>query len=330
LVAQEASAAGLTHTGSGFDGRSDVVLLRADPRSRSTALELRTTEDVFVEVGRATRTDREDPRELARQVWNPDAVQRALSVWADEVRPLASSMTFRVIVRVLHERSFLRTDLRRALTGVVGADRPKWRHADPAQIEVWMSEYKPDEFVAGLRLTSARMRQHDGRRIERPGALRPTVAAAMVNQAGEPSGALLDPCCGSGSILTEAIARGWTALGRDIDPAAVEIARTNAPTATVDPGDARALDLPDEGVAACVSNLPFGRQYAVPGSRTDWLKDALEELARVTRLGGRVVLLMPEISRSAIPGSLRLTSRTPIQLLGTKTSIWALDRRWAS
>jgi hypothetical protein len=198
LVAQEASAAGLTHTGSGFDGRSDVVLLRADPGSRSTALELRTTEDVFVEVGRATRTDRDDPRELARQVWNPDAVQRALSVWADEVRPLASSMTFRVIVRVLHERSFLRTDLRRALTGVVGADRPKWRHADPAQIEVWMSEYKPDEFVAGLRLTSARMRQHDGRPTERPGACG-RQSPRDGHQAGEPPGILRDPCCGETS-----------------------------------------------------------------------------------------------------------------------------------
>jgi 23S rRNA G2445 N2-methylase RlmL len=327
LVAQEASAAGLTHTGSGFDGRSDVVLLTADRGSRSTALELRTTEDIFIEVGRAIRLDGDDPRVLARRVWNPDAVQRALSVWAEEVRPLAASMTFRVIVRVLHERSFLRTDLRRALTGVVSAEKPRWHHADPAQIEVWMSEYTPDEFVAGLRLTSARMRQHDGRQIERPGALRPTVAAAMVNQAGEPSGTLLDPCCGSGTILTEAFARGWTVLGRDIDPPTVEIARANAPEAGVEPGDARTLRLADETVAACVSNLPFGRRYIVSDSPVAWLKDVLEELVRVTRPDGRVVLLIPEIARSAIPGRLRLTARIPIRLLGTKTSIWVLDRR---
>ena len=330
LVAQEANAAGLTHTNSGFDGRSDVVLLTADRGTRSTALKLRTTEDVFVEVSRVTQSGGDDPRILAKRVWNPALVQRALSVWAEQVRPLAASMTFRVIVRVLKERSFLRTDLRRALTDVVVADKPRWHHADPAQIEVWMSEYRPDEFVAGLRLTSTRMRQHDGRQMERSGALRPTVAAAMVNQAGEPTGTLLDPCCGSGTILTEAIARGWTVLGRDIDPSAVDVARANAPAAAVEPGDARMLKLADETVAACVSNLPFGRQYIVPDSPTAWLKDVLAESARVTRPGGRVVLLTPEIPPSAIPDRLRLADQIRIQLLGTKTSVWILDRRQAS
>ena len=34
---------------------------------------------------------------VASMAWQADAVQRALSVWAEEVRPLAGSMTFRVI-----------------------------------------------------------------------------------------------------------------------------------------------------------------------------------------------------------------------------------------
>jgi tRNA G10 N-methylase Trm11 len=327
LVSQEASDRGLAVTGAGFDGRSDVVLLEAERGRRSAALELRTAEDVFVEVARARRAYEDDARALARRVWRPDSVQRALSVWADEVRPLASSMTFRVVARVLHERSFVRTDLRRALTGVIGADKPKWRLADPAQLEVWVSEYRPGEFVAGLRLSSARMRQHEGRQVERPGALRPTVAAAMVRLAGEPSGTLLDPCCGSGTILTEALARGWTATGRDIDPTAVEIARTNAPDAAVEPGDARKLDLPDEIASACVSNLPFGRQYVVPGSAAGWLQAVLAEFTRATRPGGRVVLLTPKLPEAAIPKRLQMSGGHPLVLLGTKTTIWVLDRR---
>ncbi len=305
LVTQEVAGSGLTVTGSGSDGRSDVVLIEAARGSRSAALGLRTTEDVFVEFGRASRSDGDDPPALARRVWRPDTVERALSVWAEEVRPLASSMTYRVVARVLDERSFLRTELRRALTGAVGADRPKWRVADPAQIELWMIEYRPGEFAAGLRLSTARMRQHEGRQVERPGALRPTVAAAMVALAGKAAGTLLDPCCGSGTILAEAVAQGWTVSGRDIDPSAVDVACANVPEATVDRGDARTLDLPDEAASACVTNLPFGRQFVVPGSPVGWLRAVLQELTRVTRPGGRVVLLTPKIPLSAIPEPLQ-------------------------
>ena len=327
LVEQEAASLGIGVTATGFDGRSDVTLFQTGKGDRSAALVLRTTEDIFVEVGRASRVDGDDPGTLARRVWRQEAAQRALSVWAAEVRPLTPSMTFRVIARVLHERSFLRTDLRRALTNVVAAGRPKWRVADPAQIELWMTEYRPGEFVTGLRLTDVRMRQHDGRQVERPGALRPTVAAAMVMLAGEPSGTLLDPCCGSGTILAEAVAHGWTAMGCDIDSAAVDIARMNVPQAAIDPGDAHTLALPDESVAACVSNLPFGRQYAVKGSTTLWLGSALGEIARVTRPASRIVLLVPRLPRTVVPKQLLMNGRYPVRLLGMKTTMWVLDRK---
>ena len=135
-------------------------------------------------------------------------------------------MTFRVIARVLRENSFLRTELRNALGQTISRDKPRWRLGDPAQIEVWISEYKAGQFVAGLRLSDASMRQHGGRLIERPGALRPTVAAMMVRLAGEAGDALLDPCRGSGTILSEAVAVGWSSVtGCDLDPAAVEISQ---------------------------------------------------------------------------------------------------------
>jgi SAM-dependent methyltransferase len=157
------------------------------------------------------------------------------------------------------------------------ADKPKWRFADPAEIEIWISEYRRGKFVAGLRLTDVNMRQHEGREAERHGALRTTVAAAMVDLAGTAGGRLLDPCCGSGTILAEALQKGWTAEGFDIDPRAVEIARRNVPSATVETGDARKIALPDAAVAACVSNLPFGQQYDVQGDMGDWPRTVLGE-----------------------------------------------------
>jgi 23S rRNA G2445 N2-methylase RlmL len=322
-----ARRAGITVHDAGFDGRSDLLLFEASRDARRDVLDLGLTEDVFVEVGRTFRADGDRPGWISGRIWRPERVQRALSVWAEQRGPLTASITFRVVVRVLQERSFLRTELRRSLKETIHKDRPRWRDGDPAGLEVWLSEYAPGRLVAGLRLSGAQMRQHDGRPAERAGALRPTVANAIVRLAGAACGVLVDPCCGSGTILREALAAGWTAAsGFDIDPQAVRAARHNVPDAEIRQGDARTLDLPDGSAGACVSNLPFGRQYTLPGDAAGWLAAVLGTMARITRPGGRVVLLAPEIPRSAVPERLRPRERFPIRLLGVRTAIWVYDR----
>lgn len=316
---------GADSSDAGHDGCSDVVLFELPRRSAVDPLELRTTEDVFVEVGRILRSEGDRPGWIASRIWRPARVERALSVW-EHVRPLAKSMTYRVVVRVLQEKSFLRTELRRRMTRTIGEDRSKWRVADPAQVEMWLVEYTPGRLVAGLRLSTENMRQHHGRSEERHGALRPVVASAMVQLAGAPSGWLLDPCCGSGTILSEALAEGWYAHGLDSDSDAVRVSTRNAPQARVEHGDARNLQLPDAAVGACVSNLPFGDQYAVPGERSEWLAEVLGEMARVTRSDGRVIVLCPHVPRRSVPEELRLDGRTSVGLLGKTTTLWSYRR----
>jgi tRNA G10 N-methylase Trm11 len=231
-----------------------------------------------------------------------------------------------VIARVLQERSFLRTDLRRQVTEAVRRQQPNWRVADPSDVELWVVEYQPGRFLAGVRASDVRMRQHDGRAAERPGALRPTLAAAMIRLAGEPPGVLLDPCCGSGTILAEAAEVGWQARGVDIDLEAIRVAHQNAPKAQVSVGDARRLEFGDQSMDACVSNLPFGLRYGVQGGMEGWLRAVLGELDRVTRPGGRVVLLAPGLPASVVPPPWRRATRLPIRLLGTRTVLWSFDR----
>jgi 23S rRNA G2445 N2-methylase RlmL len=328
LAARElGEIAGIRVGAAGFDGRSDVLLLEATQPARGGSLCMRLTEDVFVEVGRTVRADGDKPGCIASRIWRLDRVERALSAWATYVSPLRAAMTFRVVTRVLQERSFLRTDLRRELSGLIERDRPRWQWADPAQLEIWITEYVPGRFVAGLRLSDHWMRQHDGREQERRGALRPSVAAAMALLAGRPRGVLLDPCCGSGTILSEALGAGWQVRGADIDHRAVEIAQLNVPAAPIALGDARKLDFPDDAVGACVSNLPFGQQYGIQGDARAWLTAVLGEMTRVTRPAGRVVLLVPEIPRAIVPAGLAFGERFRLRLLGTPTSIWSYARR---
>jgi hypothetical protein len=324
------SADGVEATGTGNDGRADIVFLEADRAGRAEVLRSPLAEQVFAEIGRANRIHGRGPGAIASMAWQGEAVQRALSVWADEVRPLAGSMTFRVTARVRSEARFRRADLRRAMSDVIAADKPRWKFADPAQLEISVAEWHDGQYVAGLRLTDRSGHDRTGYRdgAGASGALPLTVAAAMVQLAGPPgparlpAGTLLDPCCGAGPILAEALAAGWTADGSDIDAGAVEAARLTAPAATVHLGDARELLMADDCVGACVSWLPGGQGE----NWQDWAEAVLTELSRVTRSGGSVVLLAPEMPRPAIPGSLRLRRQVPIRLARRPTWIWVFRR----
>src|ERR1700722_6923032 len=160
---------GVHVTGAGFDGRSDVILFEVDRGGRPGLRTLRTIESLFAEVGRTTRSGGDSAPGIAARLWRPDGVQRALSAWAADVRPLSGAMTYRVVAQAQQEQAFLRIELRRGLTRAIGQDRPRWNAAGPAQLEVWVSEYAPGRLVAGLRLLDASRRPHEGWETERPG-----------------------------------------------------------------------------------------------------------------------------------------------------------------
>jgi SAM-dependent methyltransferase len=335
LRRQLAAVDGIDVTGSGFDGRDDIVFFDANRAARTHALRSRLAEHVFAEIGRASRSGGASRARgagagaVASNAWQAGAVERALSVWAEEVRQLSGSMTYRVAAQVRMQTRLQRSDLRRALAAVIGADKPRWRFADPAQLEFRLSEWHDGQYVAGLRI-SGTAGERTGRPAEPSGTLPATVAAAMVELAGQTPAVLpgrrgrvlLDPCCGAGTILTEASAAGWTAEGSDIDPVAVETASRAAAGVPVQLGDARDLLLADDCVSACVSWLP-GR---VPGSWPAFAGAVLAELSRVTHSGGRVVLLAPELPRAVIPAALRLRKQVPVRLAGTTQSIWVFHR----
>jgi tRNA (guanine6-N2)-methyltransferase len=110
-----------------------------------------------------------------------------------------------------------------------------------------------------------------------------------------PGQKVLDPCCGTGTILVEAAKCRAIAQGGDAHRAAVEVAQLNTRTANVvariEQWDARALPLPDDYIDRIVTNLPWGRQVRVDRDLASFYKGVCGELHRVLSSAGRIAIL---------------------------------------
>ncbi len=98
-----------------------------------------------------------------------------------------------------------------------------------------------------------------------------------------PGSRALDVATGTGDLALELSRRGAEVTGMDFAPAMLEIAREKAPGLAFEEGDALALRYPDRSFDAVT--VGFGaRNFAD-------LDRGLREMARVTKSGGRVVVL---------------------------------------
>ncbi|NWW54884.1 THUM2 protein, partial [Pedionomus torquatus] len=132
--------------------------------------------------------------------------------------------------------------------------------------------------------------------------LRSTVAWALASLAEISAGAfVLDPMCGLGTILLEA-AKEWPEScywGADISDSQLEGADVNIRTAGLMDkiellkASVKALPLPSERFDAVISDIPFGKKFEITKD-IQLLPDILQEMERVLRVGGTIVLLLSQ------------------------------------
>ncbi|KAM9241377.1 U6 snRNA (guanine-N(2))-methyltransferase THUMPD2 isoform 2-T2 [Leptosomus discolor] len=132
--------------------------------------------------------------------------------------------------------------------------------------------------------------------------LRSTVAWAMASLAEISVGAfVLDPMCGLGTILLEA-AKEWPEAcywGADISDSQLEGADANIRTAGLMDkiellqASVKALPLPSESFDAVISDIPFGKKFRITKD-IQLLPDILQEMERILRVGGTIVLLLSQ------------------------------------
>jgi demethylmenaquinone methyltransferase / 2-methoxy-6-polyprenyl-1,4-benzoquinol methylase len=98
-----------------------------------------------------------------------------------------------------------------------------------------------------------------------------------------PGSTALDVATGTGDLAIELARRGAEVTGSDFAPAMLELAREKAPGLTFEEGDALELSYPDGSFDAVT--VGFGARNFSDLDR------GLQEMARVTKPGGRVVVL---------------------------------------
>ena len=154
-----------------------------------------------------------------------------------------------------------------AVADAMGDARPNLRNpttrlllAEQAR-QVWLGEIEaePDKSYD----------LHDGKPHRTSASLPSRMARGLVNLAGPAAATIVDPSCGTGSILLEAGRLGLTAVGADRSRRCFGMSSKNVEhfeyTARVEHADAS--DLAVAGADAVVTDLPYGRNLvADPGN----------------------------------------------------------------
>ncbi|HNQ25686.1 MAG: tRNA (guanine(10)-N2)-dimethyltransferase [Euryarchaeota archaeon ADurb.BinA087] len=149
---------------------------------------------------------------------------------------------------------------------------------------------------------SYELRRPGSRTFFHPGVMMPRLARALVNISLVASGeTLLDPFCGTGGIVLEAILVGARGIGSDIDPFMVSGSRKNVGGAEFVQAACGALPFGEACIDAVVTDLPYGQSVSiVAGSLDSLYDDALLEIRRVLLPGKRAVIVTHrDISRQA-------------------------------
>jgi 23S rRNA G2445 N2-methylase RlmL len=323
-------------------GRNSVILFAATESPHWSRL--RTAEDVFSLV--AYRRVR-DPRQTLDQT---RAAARLTPLMADALRERAllqraskgkRTLDFRVVTRVAGEHPFRRSELGRAVErGVLERADHRWRLADEQgdAVEIWATLIDQELFLA-LRLSDRYQRHREYQLSHRPASLRPSVAAALAwLSQPRPHDIVMDPLCGTGTILVERahLAPHKLLLGADISAHAVDATRTNLgsrhkPWQLVQ-WDAGALPLRDHCVDKLITNLPWGKKLGDREQNRALYPRLFAEFARVVKPDGLLVILTGEtrlMARLIDRMKFRRLRSFPVHILGARAGVYVLHPRAA-
>ena len=309
----------------------DYVSFRIERSKIPSIRSVGMVEDVFVEVSRIPDISRSsDIAKLSRRLDRPAllaSIALKNELFPDKRSRRRGSPTYTCFVRQNTDHRVHRKQVSREVALRIARMFPRWRMHDPADLEFWV--FWADVVLLALRLSDKTLKYRGRKPPERPGALRPTIAAAMVELADVEDGhAVLDPMCGTGTLLQECGSRfhGARLFGSDQSADAVATARQRlGERATIRRCELDELDYAPGTFDRVMTNLPWGGQTPIRGpvytkgvaKLLDWVVD-----------DGVVVLLTPR--RDLLEPTLRrLGARwtgTRVLVQGTWASIYVVTK----
>lgn len=220
-----------------------------------------------------------------------------------EIEPMKTANTFRVTSRRSGAHDFGSVDVQRR------AGAALWRRYGTAvDLEDYDVDVRVDVFehvcLVSFQWTQKSLSKRFQRRFQPRVALKASVAYALLRFAGiapNDCGTLLDPFCGSGTILFEAAAvfPNLTLHGSDIDCHVIDGARENAAALgcadrlMLCQGDARELDdvFPEQRFDYIVTNPPYGMRFGRHLNFERFYTRVLQQFWYRLKVGGRLVII---------------------------------------
>lgn len=214
------------------------------------------------------------------------------------LRPLPVQVQFSITANFVGRRNYTTAEIKEAIARGILQQRAQWAYsADDEAADLNLRIFiEHRQAHVGLRLLRRPLHRRPYKHQHLPGALKPPAAAALLELAGlRPGQMLLDPFCGTGTIPIEAGLCGLAAAGGDSDPETLMLARASAEAAGVHPcwlrWDAARLPLAAASVDAAITNPPWDRQIMVERDLSDLYQRAFEEMRRVVKAGGAMLIL---------------------------------------
>jgi tRNA (guanine10-N2)-dimethyltransferase len=169
--------------------------------------------------------------------------------------------------------------------------------------KVFFGVITEDHFIlgqkfAGISQKDFNLRKPSKRPFFHPSALSPKLARCMVNLArAKPGKILLDPFCGTGSILLEAKSIGCRALGSDVKPEMMRGSLRNLKYFNISQIDLSAADarkLPFHRVDCVSTDPPYSRSSSTLGFSVEELASGfLSNIIDILPRGGCISIALP-------------------------------------
>jgi len=260
---------------------------------------------VFLQ-GETVQQHSQSTAQLAKLLVSSGEWEKVHSAWCDSPAGTHDdgATTFRVSCKVSGSasRRVDHKDLSRRVAAGLHNERGWIGDARSFSMEISI-QANDERITAGVALSHEPLSLR--RYMPTPG-LRCTVAWAMVSmarQAATPSSShqflVVDPMCGAGTVVCEAVS-GWDdALGLCIDnnPEQLTLCRRNVDTANIGGrvgvvlGDVKTMPLRDHVADAVVVDAPFGLKHKTTEDLAYIYDCLVREASRVLRVGGACVVL---------------------------------------